>query len=37
MKSLAYVACGLVLVVGMLTSLKKASRFSDESLFIWDK
>ena len=36
MKPLVYIACGLVLVVGTLTSLKKASRFSDESLFIWD-
>jgi 4-amino-4-deoxy-L-arabinose transferase-like glycosyltransferase len=36
MKLLAYIACGLVLVVGTLTSLKKASRFSDETLFCWD-
>jgi 4-amino-4-deoxy-L-arabinose transferase-like glycosyltransferase len=36
MKPLAYIACGLVLVVGTLTSLKKASRFSDDTLFCWD-
>src|SRR5438105_6418640 len=36
MKPLTYVACALVLVIGTLTSLKKASRFSDDALFIWD-
>src|SRR5208282_4316888 len=37
MKLLAYIACGLVLVVGTLTSLKKASRLTDESSFLWDE
>src|SRR5260221_729860 len=36
MKPLAYIACGLVLVVGTLTCLKKASRFSDDTMFCWD-
>jgi 4-amino-4-deoxy-L-arabinose transferase-like glycosyltransferase len=37
MKLLAYIACGLVLVVGTLTSLKKASRLTDEASFLWDE
>ncbi len=37
MKLLACIACGLVLVVGTFTSLKKASRLSDEASFFWDE
>src|SRR5882724_11162182 len=37
MKLLACIACGLVLVVGTLTSLKTASRLPDEASFFWDE
>src|ERR1051325_8742750 len=37
MKLLACIACGLVLVIGTLTSRKTASRFSDEALFFGDE
>ena len=35
MKLLACIACGLVLVIGTLTSLKTASRFSDEEAWLF--
>jgi len=37
MKVLACIACGLVLLVGALMSLKTASRLSDEAPFLWDE
>ncbi len=37
MKLLACIACGLVLVIGTLTSLKTASRFADEAGFFFDE
>ena len=37
MKLLACIACGLVLLVGTLTSLKTASRLPDEASFFWDE
>ncbi|HVM62244.1 MAG TPA: hypothetical protein VMV72_15395 [Verrucomicrobiae bacterium] len=37
MKALAWTACGLVLVVGTLTSRKIISRLTDEASYFWDE
>ncbi len=37
MKLLAWIACGLVLVAGVLASLKTASRLTDEASYFWDE
>jgi 4-amino-4-deoxy-L-arabinose transferase-like glycosyltransferase len=37
MKLLAFIACGLVLVIGTLASWKTASRLTDEASYFWDE